>query len=207
MDNPLSWELFERYGALPAVVDRHASEFFPERFPKGQFYTRTLGIDAFPIEEVIARGEKTYRDMLRQGEEGIEIDESLFKRAEGEHEQLVEMIRSLLLDERKQFSVNIPNEGAVKGLPDDAVLEIPGVATALGFRPMQVTGFSDSLRGIIARRLAPVNPTVEAALTGNKDMWVEAMLLDGAVTDENVAKALVEDFLKEYHDCLPQYFG
>ena len=94
----------------------------------------------------------------------------------------------------------------MKGLPDDAVLEIPGVATALGFRPMQVTGFSDSLRGIIARRLAPVNPTVEAALTGNKDMWIEAMLLDGAVTDEKVAAALAEDFLKEYRDCLPQYF-
>ena len=60
--------------------------------------------------------------------------------------------------------------------------------------------------GIIARRLAPVNPTVEAALTGNKDMWIEAMLLDGAVTDEKVAAALVEDFLKEYRDCLPQYF-
>lgn len=32
------------------------------------------------------------------------------------------------------------------------------------------------------------------------------MLLDGAVTDEKVAAALVEDFLKEYRDCLPQYF-
>ena len=101
LDNPLSWELFERYGALPAVVDRHASEFFPERFPGGQFYTRTLGIDAFPIEEVIARGEKTYQDMLRQGEEGVEVDEALFQRAEGEHEQLVEMIRSLILEDRK----------------------------------------------------------------------------------------------------------
>lgn len=207
LDNPLSWELFERYGALPAVVDRHASEFFPERFPGGQFYTRTLGIDAFPIEEVIARGEKTYQDMLRQGEEGVEVDETLFQRAEGEHEQLVEMIRSLILDERKTFSVNIPNEGAVKGLPDDAVLEIPGVAAGVGFCPMRLTGFSDELKGIIARRLAPVNPTVTAALTGSRDMWVEAMLLDGAVADVRTARALAEDFLAEYRDCLPQYFS
>ncbi len=207
LDNPLSWELFERYGALPAVVDRHASEFFPERFPGGQFYTRTLGIDAFPIEEVIARGEKTYQDMLRQGEEGVEVDEALFQRAEGEHEQLVEMIRSLILDERKTFSVNIPNEGAVKGLPDDAVLEIPGVAAGVGFCPMRLTGFSDELKGIIARRLAPVNPTVTAALTGSRDMWVEAMLLDGAVADVRTARALAEDFLAEYRDCLPQYFS
>lgn len=207
MDNPLSWELFDRYGALPAVVDRHACEFFPERYPQGQFYTRTLGVDAFPIEGVIARGERTYQEMLRQGEEGVKVDESLFNRSEGEHEELVEMIKSLILDERKIFSVNVPNEGAVKGLPDDAVLELPAVATAMGFRPMMIDGFSDELKGIIARRLAPVNPTVTAALTGDKKLWADAMLLDGAVTDVKVAEALVEEFLEEYKDCLPQYFN
>lgn len=206
MDNPLSWELFDRYGALPAVVDRHACEFFPERYPQGQFYTRTLGVDAFPIEGVIARGERTYQEMLRQGEEGVKVDESLFNRSEGEHEELVEMIKSLILDERKIFSVNVPNEGAVKGLPDDAVLELPAVATAMGFRPMMIDGFSDELKGIIARRLASVNPTVTAALTGDKKLWADAMLLDGAVTDVKVAEALVEEFLEEYKDCLPQYF-
>ena len=36
-------------------------------------------------------------------------------------------------------------------------------------------------------------------------MWVEAMLLDGAVTDVNVAKALVEDYMEEHKDHLPQY--
>lgn len=205
LDNPLSWELFERYGALPAVVDRHASEFFPERFPHGAFYGRTLGIDAFPIDEVINRGEKTYRDMLAQGDEGVKIDDTLFSRAQGEHEQLVEMIRSLICDERKTFSVNIPNEGAVKGLPEDAVLEIPGVAAATGFCPMSVHGFSDELRAIIARRLAPVEITVKAALTGDRKLWAEAMLLDGAVSDPAVADQLVEDFIREFSDYLPQY--
>lgn len=205
MDNPLSWSFFERYGALPAVVDRHACEFFPERFPEGAFYTRKLGIDAFPIEEVIARGEKTYRDMLAQGENGVVVDESLFTKAEGEHEQLQEMIQSLILDERKTFSVNVPNNGAIKGLPDDAVLELPAAATGLGFCPLVVPGFKPELAAITARRLAPVTITVEAALTGDKKLWAEAMLLDGAVTDEKVAEALVEEYYEEYKDVLPQY--
>lgn len=207
MDNPLSWQLWERYHGLPAVVDRHAVEFFPERFPEGKYYGRVLGIDAFPIEEVINRGEKTYQEMLRQGEEGIEIDEKLFNRSEGEHEQLVEMIRSLLLDERKQFSVNIPNRGAVPGLPDDAILELPGCATALGFMPMHIDGFSEELKGIIARRLAPVNLTVKAALEGDRNAWIEALLLDGAVTSEETAEKLVDEFMKEYKEkgYLPQY--
>ena len=210
LDNPFSWELWQRYHGLPAVVDRHANEFFPERFPHGQFYGRTLGIDAFPIEEVINRGEKTYRDMLKQGEEGVRIDDSLFNKAEGEHEQLVEMIKSLLLDERKTFSINVPNHGAVQGLPDDAVLELPGIATARGFMPMTIDdGFTPELKGIIARKLAPVNMTVKAALEGDRDAWVEALLLDGAVTSEDVAEKLVDDYMAAYnndeHTWLPQY--
>ena len=204
MDNPLSWELYERLGGLPAVVDRHASEFFPERFPHGQFYTRTLGIDAFPIEEVIARGEKTYHDMLSQGDE-VKVDEKLFERSVGEHEQLVEMIHSLIYDERKCFSVNIPNEGAVPGLPNDAVLELPGIATATGFRPLTVSDFPLPLKAIIEKRLAPVELTVQAALTGNRTYWEEAMMLDGAVTDYDTAAKLVDDFLEEFGQYLPQY--
>ncbi len=205
MDNPLSWELYQRIGGLPAVVDRHAVEFFPERYPGGEFFGRRFGIDAFPIEEVIARGETTYRNMLNQGETQGEVEAALFNRSEGEHEQLVEMIHSLLYDERKCFSVNIPNNGAVSGLPNNAVLEIPGIATGLGFCPMVVQGFGGAMQAIIMKRLAPVEVTVEAALTGSRTLWAEAMMLDGAVTNYAVATALVEDFIAEHGDNLPQY--
>ena len=187
------------------MVDRHAVEFFPERFPEGSYYGATLGIDAFPIEDVIARGEKTYRDMLSQGEGDGEVEPELFQRADGEHEQLVEIIKSLLLDERKVFSVNIPNEGAVSGIPEDAVLEIPGVATACGFSSMHVNGFEGPIKDMIVKRLASVDLTVEAALKGDRKLWADAMMLDGAVTDIETAEQLVEDFIQEHKDYLPQY--
>lgn len=205
MDNPLSWELFERYLGLPAVVDRHAVEFFPERFPNGQYYGATLGIDAFPIEEVIARGETTYKNMLNQGDVEGEIEADLFSRADGEHEQLVEIIKSLVNDERKVFSVNIPNDGAVAGIQDDAVLEIPSVATGLGFSSMHVNNFRGPMKDIIIKRLTSVDLTVEAALTGDKKLWAEAMMLDGAVTDYETAESLVADFIAEHKEYLPQY--
>ncbi|MEG0397255.1 MAG: hypothetical protein RR612_11035, partial [Oscillospiraceae bacterium] len=134
-----------------------------------------------------------------------EVDADLFTRSEGEHEELVQMIKSLCQDERKDFSVNVPNEGAVKGLPDNAVLELPAIATACGFRPMIVNDFPDTLKGIIARRLAPVEVTVQAALSGDKKLWADAMLLDGAVSDVKIADQIVEDFIAEYGQYLPQY--
>lgn len=204
LDNPFSWELWETYHGLPAVLDRHAVEFFPERFPKGAYYGHTLGIDAFPIDDVIARGEKTYSTMLAQAD-NPQVDKALFERADGEHEQLVEMLKSLFHDERKVFSVNIPNEGAVPSLPEQAVLELPASATGLGFAPLKALEFPEVLSSIIARRLAPVQLTVEAALTGNRGYWVEALLMDGAVTDRDTAKAMVEEFLNLYKDHLPQF--
>lgn len=205
LDNPLSWELYEHIGGLPAVVDRHATEFFPERYPGGAYCGRTLGIDAFPIEEVIARGETTYRNMLSQGETQGEVEADLFQRSDGEHEQLVEIIRSILCDERKCFSVNIPNEGVIPGLPHNAILELPGIATALGLCPMAVPGFGGVMQSIIAKKLAPVDVTVEAALTGSRELWAEAMLLDGAVTSYDTARSLVEDYIAEFGEYLPQY--
>lgn len=205
LDNPFSWELFERYKALPAVLDRHAVEFFPERFPEGRFCGHVFGVDAFPIDSVLERGERTYREMLSHVDEDVQIDEALFGRADGEHEQLVEMLKSLFLDERKDFSVNVPNEGIIPSLPYDAVLEIPAAATALGFAPLKVEGFSSELSGIISRRLASVELTVSAALNGDRKAWAEAMLLDGAVTDSKIAGQLVEDFIECHREYLPQY--
>jgi len=205
MDNPFSWELFERYLAIPAVVDRHAVEFFPERFPHGQYYGATLGVDAFPIDDVLARGDRIYKSMLDQADVEGEIEPELFNRSEGEHEQLVEIIKSLLFDERKSFSVNIPNNGAVQGIPNDAVLELPGIATGLGFSSMQIRNFSGPIKDIIVKKLAPIDATVEAALTGDRKLWEEAMMLDGTVTDYEIARKLVDDYIEEHGQYLPQY--
>ena len=85
------------------------------------------------------------------------------------------------------FSCNVLNRGAVPGLPDDAALEIPGVATARGIRPVSVPDLSLPLTAILARRLSSVYLAVEAAMTGDRNLAVEAVLADGAVTDPDAA--------------------
>ena len=61
------------------------------------------------------------------------------------------------------------------------------------------------MKEIILKRLASVNITVEAALTGDKKLWADAMMLDGSVTEYEVAEQLVEDFIAEHGEYLPQY--
>ena len=206
-DNPFSWSLFDAYGAYPAVNDRHVVEFFPERFPEGRYYGLRLGVDAFSHEEIVAWGDARYDAMRRQALGEDPLDETIFERTAGEHEQLLYILRSIQGDERRVFSVNVPNQGAVPNLPADAVLELPAAATATGLRPLQIPDFPDPLAAIITRKLAATRLTVEAALRGDRKLFVEALLTDGAVSDRDVAQAMGDELLAAQRQFLPQFFS
>jgi alpha-galactosidase len=203
--NPFSWELFDTYGAYPAVNDRHVTEFFPQRWPGGAYYGRTLGVDAFPVPEILEWGEDRYQSMKAQAEGRVPLDESVFGRSTGEQEQLIAIIRSVLHDSREMFSVNLRNAGAIPGLPGDAAVEIPGVATARGLRPLQVPDLSPPLVAILAQRLVPVRLAIEAALAGDRRLVVEAIIADGAVTRPDAARALADALIEAQARFLPAF--
>jgi alpha-galactosidase len=206
LENPFSWSIFETYGAYPAANDRHVTEFFPERFPHGSYYGKTLGVDAYSFEGTIASGDRGYAAMRAQALGEVPLDEAVFRRGPGEHEQLVEILRCIWADERRVFAANLPVRGAVPGLPDDAILELPAVSTAGGLRAMQLLDYPDVLTTILARKLSAVRLTVEAALQGDRALFREALLADGAVTDPHVAAQLGDELLEAHRAHLPQFF-
>jgi alpha-galactosidase len=204
-DNPFAWSLFESYGAYPAVNDRHVVEFFPERFPSGEYYGRKLGVDAFSFERTIENGDRGFANMREQAEGRQPLPERLLRRAAGEHEQLLDILAAIDTDTRRIYSVNLPNGGAIPGLPAEAVLELPAAATARGLQPLQFAEFPAPLAAILNRRIAAQELTVEAALTGDRRLFVEALLADGAVTEPNTAVRLADDFLAAHRVHLPQF--
>ena len=203
--NPFSWELFDTYGAYPAANDRHVTEFFPQRWPSGAYYGKTLGVDAFSVPEILEWGENRSESMKAQAEGRAPLDESIFGRSTGEQEQLIAIIRSVIEDRREMFSVNVLNNGAVPGLPDDVALEVPGVATARGLRAIQVPDLGSPLTAILAQRLVSVSLAVEAAMTGDRGLVVEAMIADGAVADPERARALTDALITAQAEHLPAF--
>ncbi|MFC8226378.1 hypothetical protein [Streptomyces sp. NPDC057287] len=203
--NPFSWEIFRRYGAYPAANDRHVVEFFPERWTHGDYYGKKLGVDAFSVPEILQWGEGRYQGMRAQAEDTAPLDAASFENSTGEQEQLIAIIRSITFDRRQMFSVNVPNRGSVPGLPDEAALEIPAVATARGLRPVSVPDLSAPLTAILARRLTSVELATEAAMAGDRDLVVEAMIADGAVTVPDAAAALTDALLDAQRPFLPRF--
>ncbi|MEO6213751.1 MAG: hypothetical protein ABIP65_09015 [Vicinamibacterales bacterium] len=204
-DDPFAWSIFERYGVFPVALDRHITEFYPERFPGGRYYGRTLGVDAFSIDGRITLGDTWFDEMLAVARSPDPLPASYFENVPGESEQLLEMMQSLLMDRRHVFSVNMPNGGALPGMPHDAVLELPAAATGAGFTPLQSKALPPALAAKLLSKIAAIEVTVQAALSGRFDLLVEALLADGSVTDPDAATALASDLVNAHRAHLPQF--
>lgn len=203
--NPFSWELFQRLGAYPSAEDRHVTEFFPERFGTGDYYGKTLGVDAFSLPQILEWDEGSYRSMVDQADGTVPLDESIFERSSGEQEQLLAIIRGILTDSREQFSCNVLNRGVIPQLPADAAIEIPGVVTGRGVVPTVVPELSSPIIGVLARRLTAVSIAIEAAMTGDRDLVVEAVIADGAVVEPDRAGALTDALIEGQLEHLPRF--
>lgn len=204
-ENPFSCALFAEYGAYPAVHDRHVTEFFPQRFPGGRYGEHVLGVDAYPFEDTIALGDRVYAEMRAQAAGEAALDERVFARQPGEHEQLLDILAALARDDRCLFSANLPNNGAVPNLPPDAVLELPALATAGGLRAVQMRDFPEPLAAILRPIIDSQRLTVQAALAGDRRLFVEALLADGAVSVRASAERLADDLLRAHRHHLPQF--
>lgn len=204
-DDPFSWGMFEKYSVFPCALDRHAVEFYPERFPGGAYCGHTLGRDAFPIDERIALGDKWFEDMLAIARSDEPLPKAYYENVPGESEQLLEIMHSLQRDERKVFSVNLPNEGQAPYLPRDAVLECNAAAVGGGFAPLLADPLPPALIAKLQSKISAIEITVDAALTGSRDLMLEALLADGAVGDPDTARALRDDLIDAHRAHLPQF--
>jgi alpha-galactosidase len=71
---------------------------------------------------------------------------------------------------------------------------------------VQCLDYPDTLAAIITHKLSAARLTVEAALTGSRALFVEALLVDGAVTDRGVAEKMAAALLDAQRAYLPNFF-
>jgi alpha-galactosidase len=110
--------------------------------------------------------------------------------------EVVEVIESLVENRGNRFIVNVANHGAISNLPPDAIVEVPAVVDGYGAHPIAVGSIDAALASHLARHWAVQELTVEAALSGDRRLARQALLLDplveASLTLEGVDRMLDE---------------
>jgi 6-phospho-beta-glucosidase len=133
--------------------------------------------------------------------------EALEKRGGGGYSEVaLGVMRAIHNDEDKWMVVNVPNKGAVRILPDDAVIETGCLINRSGIKPLAVEKVPPAVWGLICAVKNYEQLSVEAAVKGDKDMALFALMAHPLVRDYDIAKPLLEELLEANKKYLPQFF-
>jgi 6-phospho-beta-glucosidase len=102
--------------------------------------------------------------------------------------------------------VNVRNGGAIPGLPDDDVVEVPARIDREGAHPVATSSLAPEMLGIVQHAKAYERLTIDAAMTGDRTTARKALLTNPLVGDYGVAAPLLDALLEANRSFLPRFF-
>jgi 6-phospho-beta-glucosidase len=116
------------------------------------------------------------------------------------------LIASLAADSGDVHVVDVQNRGALTGLADDDVVELPARIGAGGAAPSAQDPLAPELLGLVQHVAAYERLTVQAAITGDRALARKALLAHPLIGQLPVVDELLERLLEAGAPHLPQFF-
>ena len=220
-DTPFRQAVWERYGGLVGNDSRHPIEFLPDFLTQEHRFgeswgVRPLAVQIDPmfgerhdaafdrIERALAQEEPVrWRSHHRQG--GLAIGEDGIAETGHSREGLDDFIWALDSGEALDIHMNVPNEGAIAGVPNEFNLEFP-VRFENGVMQRPEIAFNERITAEINRVGQEQFAIGKACLDFDRDTLVDALALDALVPTRDLAARLVDEMIAFQHDYLNAYY-
>ncbi|WP_019156154.1 6-phospho-beta-glucosidase [Robertmurraya massiliosenegalensis] len=207
-------------GYLPAnIVNLGWSKTFIESLkmlpnPYHQYY--------FQTKEVLEKDIKAFEENGTRAETVQKLEESLFnlyknpdlrekpkeleKRGGAFYSDVACSLMESIYNNRGDVqTVNTLNQGAIPELPADAVIEVNSIITRQGPQPLVIGELPTSIKGIIHHMKAFEEQVIRAAMSGDYHEAYIALLMNPLVSDEKMAKIILDELLEAHQAFLPQF--
>lgn len=200
---PLTRRVFRDFGLFPVPGDTHLCEYLPWmgdpiNKPWDKFNIRLYdwelmaGLRDFSLDRLneMAKGTMTVESLLDTDSEGA-----------------LEMIENIAFSgSHYHLAANLPNMGQITNLPLGAIVETPVHVNGAGIHPVHVGPLPESIAELCRRELMVARLGIDAAVEGNYQKALQCLLLDPIIADMDIAKNILDDYLKTYKDHLPQFY-
>ena len=201
---PLSREMFEIFGLMPTPSDSHLCEFLPFVHDpiKKPWEKYGLHTQSWTGNHKRRADRRELAQRVLDGKEPLDQLKNL--RSEG----VPEVIEGVHFDLNTYIhQLNLLNDGLIPNLPSDAIVEVPGTSSSLGVRGMSMPPLPEPIAELCRRELAYSSLVTDAAYHGDRDLALQAMLLDPNIDDVGTAREVLDHLLTEFAEYLPQFHG
>jgi alpha-galactosidase len=201
-NHEITFDLYRRYGILPAAGDRHLAEFVPwylDPVDEPEDIHR-WGIKLTPSEYRVESWPEAEREREALLSGGDPIDVA------APNEEMVDLMTALLGGEAVKSNVNVPNRGQVSGLRDGAVVETNVLFTEDSVTPLTAGSLPDPVRSLVETHVTNQETLIDAGFTGDLDLAFRAFRNEPLVTlDPADAEALFADLVEAEREYLDDY--
>ncbi len=197
----IKFDFLDRIGCLPAAGDAHTAEFF-RHFLADRETAEKWGVGGHVHTFAHQRGVEERGNKVRRilnGEEALWLKPS--------HEHASKIIAALAGGKELITPVNTANIGQIGNLPRGVVVESQAYVDSLGIQPIAVGDMPDIIVQYLMKHIPVQEMIVQAGLTGDRDLAIQALSCDPLVPDPDTAVKIANDFFREFKDALPQFNG
>ncbi len=199
---PFSLHLLKSFGFLPLPGDTHLVEYLPwahDPLSKPWEYYH-IALYKWGEQDLVRQ---LLHSMLVDFATGrSNIDGLREAKSEGSAEIMGAMVSGETFHDE---AINIPNHGAIANLPPETIVEIPGTVSASGIEGVSIGELPAPIGELLRREAALVELVVETAVSGNKQLALQTLLLDPMINDIRRAEAILDDYLRAFSGYLPQF--
>ncbi len=116
-----------------------------------------------------------------------------------------ECIRAIYANQKIHMVVSTQNNGAISCLDDDSIVEVSSIISAAGAQPMAFGKLPPAEKGWLQMMKAMEECTIQAALTGDYGMALEAFVLNPLVENNKDTQRVLDELLVAHEKYLPQF--
>lgn len=207
-------DVLDAFGVYPVGYDDHWAEYVPFFYPAKEWKRRgydwhTVSLRKWQKQQAKDKGKP--RDLLTAVEAARGASKEVFPFPKDPHHpyyrertctvmEAFETNKPTYLD-----AINILNHGSIPNLPANAVVDIPAVAAGGQVRGIQVGELPLACAELCRRQITLHELVVQATVAGDRSLALQAMCLQPQIRSLSQARAILDDFLKEYAAELPQF--
>ena len=187
----LFFELYRMYGYLPITTDSHLGEYIQ--------WAHCV-VDQEGINDFYSN----YKKKCLSFYDNVSYSTYFDEKNKEMNERIIPIIEAIIEDSNiEEEAVNVPNKNFIDCLPNDIVVEVPGILNKNGVNGIKLENYPSTFGSLLNNQAGTIELTTDAVLNKSKQSAYQALLADPVVDDPASAEKLLDKMIV----CQKEYLG
>lgn len=170
------------------------SQYFKYYYFTDEILAELKAAPATRAQEIMARVPEFWNHYEEQARaDRPQLDQAHSRGGLDELEIAIDVMDAVFNDRGEVWPVNVPNRGAIAGLPDDLVVEVPGFVDRQGVRPLASGPLPSQVSGLVGMLAEYQAATARVAWDGNRRQAIQALASNPLVMSLSKAEAIFDE--------------